>query len=265
MNKFKKKNNNINNKNISSIKINSKYKNDPLIKEFNFNFVFNDELIFDFQPKENIFCYFFKFSEHKNNPTYISSKLNSINIYNNNNNNKINVFILFLFDFTLNLNDIENKILDELDILNENIFEVKNNNNNYSNLNENQINQIENLLIKLNLISEENNIPLLIGFSNAEICDYIYTLSTLDIKINTFRQKNIQKNSINKQNDLNEIICSIDDINKNDAIKLFGKFNNIKEICNGILNEENNNILIENKINNIKEFFLFDFEKLKIN
>ena len=257
MNKFKKKNNN----NFSSIKINSKFKNDPLIKEFNFNYIFNDDLIFDFQPKENIFCYFFKFSEHKNNPTYISSKLNSINIYNN--NNKINVFILYLIDFSLNLNEIENKILDELDILNENIFEVKN--NNYSNLNENEINQIENLLIKLNLISEENNIPLLIGFSNSEIVDYIYTLSTLDIKNNNFRQKNIQKNSINKQIYLNEIICSIDDINKNDATKLFGKFNSIKEICNGILNEENNNILIENKINNIKEFFLFDFEKLKIN
>ena len=257
MNKFKKKNNN----NFSSIKINSKFKNDPLIKEFNFNYIFNDDLIFDFQPKENIFCYFFKFSEHKNNPTYISSKLNSINIYNN--NNKINVFILYLIDFSLNLNEIENKILDELDILNENIFEVKN--NNYSNLNENEINQIENLLIKLNLISEENNIPLLIGFSNSEIVDYIYTLSTLDIKNNNFRQKNIQKNSINKQIYLNEIICSIDDINKNDATKLFGKYNNIKEICNGILNEENNNILIENKINNIKEFFLFDFEKLKIN
>ena len=257
MNKFKKKNNN----NFSSIKINSKFKNDPLIKEFNFNYIFNDDLIFDFQPKENIFCYFFKFSEHKNNPTYISSKLNSINIYNN--NNKINVFILYLIDFSLNLNEIENKILDELDILNENIFEVKN--NNYSNLNENEINQIENLLIKLNLISEENNIPLLIGFSNSEICDYIYTLSTLDIKNNNFRQKIIQKNSINKQIFLNEIICSIDDINKNDATKLFGKYNNIKEICNGILNEENNNILIENKINNIKEFFLFDFEKLKIN
>ena len=256
MNKFKKKNNN-----FSSIKINSKFKNDPLIKEFNFNYIFNDDLIFDFQPKENIFCYFFKFSEHKNNPTYISSKLNSINIYNN--NNKINVFILYLIDFSLNLNEIENKILDELDILNENIFEVKN--NNYSNLNENEINQIENLLIKLNLISEENNIPLLIGFSNSEICDYIYTLSTLDIKNNNFRQKNIQKNSINKQIYLNEIICSIDDINKNDATKLFGKFNSIKEICNGILNEDNNNILIENKINNIKEFFLFDFEKLKIN
>ena len=256
MNKFKKKNNN-----FSSIKINSKFKNDPLIKEFNFNYIFNDDLIFDFQPKENIFCYFFKFSEHKNNPTYISSKLNSINIYNN--NNKINVFILYLIDFSLNLNEIENKILDELDILNENIFEVKN--NNYSNLNENEINQIENLLIKLNLISEENNIPLLIGFSNSEIVDYIYTLSTLDIKNNNFRQKNIQKNSINKQIYLNEIICSIDDINKNDATKLFGKFNNIKEICNGILNEDNNNILIENKINNIKEFFLFDFEKLKIN
>ena len=256
MNKFKKKNNN-----FSSIKINSKFKNDPLIKEFNFNYIFNDDLIFDFQPKENIFCYFFKFSEHKNNPTYISSKLNSINIYNN--NNKINVFILYLIDFSLNLNEIENKILDELDILNENIFEVKN--NNYSNLNENEINQIENLLIKLNLISEENNIPLLIGFSNSEICDYIYTLSTLDIKNNNFRQKIIQKNSINKQIFLNEIICSIDDINKNDATKLFGKFNSIKEICNGILNEENNNILIENKINNIKEFFLFDFEKLKIN
>jgi hypothetical protein len=257
MNKFKKKNNN----NFSSIKINSKFKNDPLIKEFNFNYIFNDDLIFDFQPKENIFCYFFKFSEHKNNPTYISSKLNSINIYNN--NNKINVFILYLIDFSLNLNEIENKILDELDILNENIFEVKN--NNYSNLNENEIKEIENLLIKLNLISEENNIPLLIGFSNSEICDYIYTLSTLDIKNNNFRQKIIQKNSINKQIFLNEIICSIDDINKNDAIKLFGKYNNIKEICNGILNEENNNILIENKINNIKEFFLFDFEKLKIN
>jgi hypothetical protein len=257
MNKFKKKNNN----NFSSIKINSKFKNDPLIKEFNFNYIFNDDLIFDFQPKENIFCYFFKFSEHKNNPTYISSKLNSINIYNN--NNKINVFILYLIDFSLNLNEIENKILDELDILNENIFEVKN--NNYSNLNENEINQIENLLIKLNLISEENNIPLLIGFSNSEIVDYIYTLSTLDIKNNNFRQKNIQKNSINKQIYLNEIICSIDDINKNDATKLFGKFNSIKEICNGILNEDNNNILIENKINNIKEFFLFDFEKLKIN
>ena len=257
MNKFKKKNNN-----FSSIKINSKFKNDPLIKEFNFNYIFNDDLIFDFQPKENIFCYFFKFSEHKNNPTYISSKLNSINIYNNN-NNKINVFILYLIDFSLNLNEIENKILDELDILNENIFEVKN--NNYSNLNENEINQIENLLIKLNLISEENNIPLLIGFSNSEIVDYIYTLSTLDIKNNNFRQKNIQKNSINKQIYLNEIICSIDDINKNDATKLFGKFNSIKEICNGILNEDNNNILIENKINNIKEFFLFDFEKLKIN
>ena len=257
MNKFKKKNNN----NFSSIKINSKFKNDPLIKEFNFNYIFNDDLIFDFQPKENIFCYFFKFSEHKNNPTYISSKLNSINIYNN--NNKINVFILYLIDFSLNLNEIENKILDELDILNENIFEVKN--NNYSNLNENEINQIENLLIKLNLISEENNIPLLIGFSNSEICDYIYTLSTLDIKNNNFRQKIIQKNSINKQIFLNEIICSIDDINKNDATKLFGKFNSIKEICNGILNEENNNILIENKINNIKEFFLFDFDKLKIN
>ncbi len=256
MNKFKKKNNN-----FSSIKINSKFKNDPLIKEFNFNYIFNDDLIFDFQPKENIFCYFFKFSEHKNNPTYISSKLNSINIYNN--NNKINVFILYLIDFSLNLNEIENKILDELDILNENIFEVKN--NNYSNLNENEINQIENLLIKLNLISEENNIPLLIGFSNSEIVDYIYTLSTLDIKNNNFRQKNIQKNSINKQIYLNEIICSIDDINKNDATKLFGKFNSIKEICNGILNEDNNNILIENKINNIKEFFLFDFEKLKIN
>ena len=259
MNKFKKKNNN---NNFSSIKINSKFKNDPLIKEFNFNYIFNDDLIFDFQPKENIFCYFFKFSEHKNNPTYISSKLNSINIYNNN-NNKINVFILYLIDFSLNLNEIENKILDELDILNENIFEVKN--NNYSNLNENEINQIENLLIKLNLISEENNIPLLIGFSNSEIVDYIYTLSTLDIKNNNFRQKNIQKNSINKQIYLNEIICSIDDINKNDATKLFGKFNSIKEICNGILNEDNNNILIENKINNIKEFFLFDFEKLKIN
>ena len=258
MNKFKKKNNN---NNFSSIKINSKFKNDPLIKEFNFNYIFNDDLIFDFQPKENIFCYFFKFSEHKNNPTYISSKLNSINIYNN--NNKINVFILYLIDFSLNLNEIENKILDELDILNENIFEVKN--NNYSNLNENEINQIENLLIKLNLISEENNIPLLIGFSNSEIVDYIYTLSTLDIKNNNFRQKNIQKNSINKQIYLNEIICSIDDINKNDATKLFGKFNSIKEICNGILNEDNNNILIENKINNIKEFFLFDFEKLKIN
>ena len=257
MNKFKKKNNN----NFSSIKINSKFKNDPLIKEFNFNYIFNDDLIFDFQPKENIFCYFFKFSEHKNNPTYISSKLNSINIYNN--NNKINVFILYLIDFSLNLNEIENKILDELDILNENIFEVKN--NNYSNLNENEIKEIENLLIKLNLISEENNIPLLIGFSNSEIVDYIYTLSTLDIKNNNFRQKNIQKNSINKQIYLNEIICSIDDINKNDATKLFGKFNSIKEICNGILNEENNNILIENKINNIKEFFLFDFEKLKIN
>ena len=257
MNKFKKKNNN----NFSSIKINSKFKNDPLIKEFNFNYIFNDDLIFDFQPKENIFCYFFKFSEHKNNPTYISSKLNSINIYNN--NNKINVFILYLIDFSLNLNEIENKILDELDILNENIFEVKN--NNYSNLNENEIKEIENLLIKLNLISEENNIPLLIGFSNSEICDYIYTLSTLDIKNNNFRQKIIQKNSINKQIFLNEIICSIDDINKNDAIKLFGKYNNIKEICNGILNEDNNNILIENKINNIKEFFLFDFEKLKIN
>ena len=257
MNKFKKKNNN----NFSSIKINSKFKNDPLIKEFNFNYIFNDDLIFDFQPKENIFCYFFKFSEHKNNPTYISSKLNSINIYNN--NNKINVFILYLIDFSFNLNEIENKILDELDILNENIFEVKN--NNYSNLNENEINQIENLLIKLNLISEENNIPLLIGFSNSEIVDYIYTLSTLDIKNNNFRQKNIQKNSINKQIYLNEIICSIDDINKNDATKLFGKFNSIKEICNGILNEDNNNILIENKINNIKEFFLFDFEKLKIN
>ena len=257
MNKFKKKNNN----NFSSIKINSKFKNDPLIKEFNFNYIFNDDLIFDFQPKENIFCYFFKFSEHKNNPTYISSKLNSINIYNN--NNKINVFILYLIDFSLNLNEIENKILDELDILNENIFEVKN--NNYSNLNENEIKEIENLLIKLNLISEENNIPLLIGFSNSEICDYIYTLSTLDIKNNNFRQKNIQKNSINKQIFLNEIICSIDDINKNDATKLFGKFNSIKEICNGILNEDNNNILIENKINNIKEFFLFDFEKLKIN
>jgi hypothetical protein len=257
MNKFKKKNNN----NFSSIKINSKFKNDPLIKEFNFNYIFNDDLIFDFQPKENIFCYFFKFSEHKNNPTYISSKLNSINIYNN--NNKINAFILYLIDFSLNLNEIENKILDELDILNENIFEVKN--NNYSNLNENEINQIENLLIKLNLISEENNIPLLIGFSNSEIVDYIYTLSTLDIKNNNFRQKNIQKNSINKQIYLNEIICSIDDINKNDATKLFGKFNSIKEICNGILNEDNNNILIENKINNIKEFFLFDFEKLKIN
>ena len=257
MNKFKKKNNN----NFSSIKINSKFKNDPLIKEFNFNYIFNDDLIFDFQPKENIFCYFFKFSEHKNNPTYISSKLNSINIYNN--NNKINVFILYLIDFSLNLNEIENKILDELDILIENIFEVKN--NNYSNLNENEINQIENLLIKLNLISEENNIPLLIGFSNSEIVDYIYTLSTLDIKNNNFRQKNIQKNSINKQIYLNEIICSIDDINKNDATKLFGKFNSIKEICNGILNEENNNFLIENKINNIKEFFLFDFEKLKIN
>ena len=256
MNKFKKKNNI-----FSSIKINSKFKNDPLIKEFNFNYIFNDDLIFDFQPKENIFCYFFKFSEHKNNPTYISSKLNSINIYNN--NNKINVFILYLIDFSLNLNEIENKILDELDILNENIFEVKN--NNYSNLNENEINQIENLLIKLNLISEENNIPLLIGFSNSEIVDYIYTLSTLDIKNNNFRQKNIQKNSINKQIYLNEIICSIDDINKNDATKLFGKFNSIKEICNGILNEDNNNILIENKINNIKEFFLFDFEKLKIN
>ena len=256
MNKFKKKNNN-----FSSIKINSKFKNDPLIKEFNFNYIFNDDLIFDFQPKENIFCYFFKFSEHKNNPTYISSKLNSINIYNN--NNKINVFILYLIDFSLNLNEIENKILDELDILNENIFEVKN--NNYSNLNENEIKEIENLLIKLNLISEENNIPLLIGFSNSEICDYIYTLSTLDIKNNNFRQKNIQKNSINKQIYLNEIICSIDDINKNDATKLFGKFNSIKEICNGILNEDNNNILIENKINNIKEFFLFDFEKLKIN
>ena len=256
MNKFKKKNNN-----FSSIKINSKFKNDPLIKEFNFNYIFNDDLIFDFQPKENIFCYFFKFSEHKNNPTYISSKLNSINIYNN--NNKINVFILYLIDFSLNLNEIENKILDELDILNENIFEVKN--NNYSNLNENEINQIENLLIKLNLISEENNIPLLIGFSNSEIVDYIYTLSTLDIKNNNFRQKIIQKNSINKQIFLNEIICSIDDINKNDATKLFGKFNSIKEICNGILNEDNNNILIENKINNIKEFFLFDFEKLKIN
>ena len=256
MNKFKKKNNN-----FSSIKINSKFKNDPLIKEFNFNYIFNDDLIFDFQPKENIFCYFFKFSEHKNNPTYISSKLNSINIYNN--NNKINVFILYLIDFSLNLNEIENKILDELDILNENIFEVKN--NNYSNLNENEIKEIENLLIKLNLISEENNIPLLIGFSNSEICDYIYTLSTLDIKNNNFRQKIIQKNSINKQIFLNEIICSIDDINKNDATKLFGKFNSIKEICNGILNEENNNILIENKINNIKEFFLFDFEKLKIN
>ena len=256
MNKFKKKNNN-----FSSIKINSKFKNDPLIKEFNFNYIFNDDLIFDFQPKENIFCYFFKFSEHKNNPTYISSKLNSINIYNN--NNKINVFILYLIDFSLNLNEIENKILDELDILNENIFEVKN--NNYSNLNENEIKEIENLLIKLNLISEENNIPLLIGFSNSEIVDYIYTLSTLDIKNNNFRQKNIQKNSINKQIYLNEIICSIDDINKNDATKLFGKYNNIKEICNGILNEENNNILIENKINNIKEFFLFDFEKLKIN
>ena len=257
MNKFKKKNNN----NFSSIKINSKFKNDPLIKEFNFNYIFNDDLIFDFQPKENIFCYFFKFSEHKNNPTYISSKLNSINIYNN--NNKINVFILYLIDFSLNLNEIENKILDELDILNENIFEVKN--NNYSNLNENEIKEIENLLIKLNLISEENNIPLLIGFSNSEICDYIYTLSTLDIKNNNFRQKIIQKNSINKQIFLNEIICSIDDINKNDATKLFGKFNSIKEICNGILNEDNNNILIENKINNIKEFFLFDFEKLKIN
>jgi hypothetical protein len=257
MNKFKKKNNN-----FSSIKINSKFKNDPLIKEFNFNYIFNDDLIFDFQPKENIFCYFFKFSEHKNNPTYISSKLNSINIYNNN-NNKINVFILYLIDFSLNLNEIENKILDELDILNENIFEVKN--NNYSNLNEKEIKEIENLLIKLNLISEENNIPLLIGFSNSEIVDYIYTLSTLDIKNNNFRQKNIQKNSINKQIYLNEIICSIDDINKNDATKLFGKFNSIKEICNGILNEENNNILIENKINNIKEFFLFDFEKLKIN
>ena len=257
MNKFKKKNNN----NFSSIKINSKFKNDPLIKEFNFNYIFNDDLIFDFQPKENIFCYFFKFSEHKNNPTYISSKLNSINIYNN--NNKINVFILYLIDFSLNLNEIENKILDELDILNENIFEVKN--NNYSNLNENEIKEIENLLIKLNLISEENNIPLLIGFSNSEICDYIYTLSTLDIKNNNFRQKIIQKNSINKQIFLNEIICSIDDINKNDATKLFGKYNNIKEICNGILNEDNNNILIENKINNIKEFFLFDFEKLKIN
>jgi hypothetical protein len=257
MNKFKKKNNN----NFSSIKINSKFKNDPLIKEFNFNYIFNDDLIFDFQPKENIFCYFFKFSEHKNNPTYISSKLNSINIYNN--NNKINVFILYLIDFSLNLNEIENKILDELDILNENIFEVKN--NNYSNLNENEIKEIENLLIKLNLISEENNIPLLIGFSNSEIVDYIYTLSTLDIKNNNFRQKNIQKNSINKQIYLNEIICSIDDINKNDATKLFGKFNSIKEICNGILNEDNNNILIENKINNIKEFFLFDFEKLKIN
>ena len=257
MNKFKKKNNN----NFSSIKINSKFKNDPLIKEFNFNYIFNDDLIFDFQPKENIFCYFFKFSEHKNNPTYISSKLNSINIYNN--NNKINVFILYLIDFSLNLNEIENKILDELDILNENIFEVKN--NNYSNLNENEIKEIENLLIKLNLISEENNIPLLIGFSNSEICDYIYTLSTLDIKNNNFRQKIIQKNSMNKQIFLNEIICSIDDINKNDATKLFGKYNNIKEICNGILNEENNNILIENKINNIKEFFLFDFEKLKIN
>lgn len=257
MNKFKKKNNN----NFSSIKINSKFKNDPLIKEFNFNYIFNDDLIFDFQPKENIFCYFFKFSEHKNNPTYISSKLNSINIYNN--NNKINVFILYLIDFSLNLNEIENKILDELDILNENIFEIKN--NNYSNLNENEIKEIENLLIKLNLISEENNIPLLIGFSNSEICDYIYTLSTLDIKNNNFRQKIIQKNSINKQIFLNEIICSIDDINKNDATKLFGRYNNIKEICNGILNEENNNILIENKINNIKEFFLFDFEKLKIN
>ena len=195
MNKFKKKNNN----NFSSIKINSKFKNDPLIKEFNFNYIFNDDLIFDFQPKENIFCYFFKFSEHKNNPTYISSKLNSINIYNN--NNKINVFILYLIDFSLNLNEIENKILDELDILNENIFEVKN--NNYSNLNENEIKEIENLLIKLNLISEENNIPLLIGFSNSEICDYIYTLSTLDIKNNNFRQKIIQKNSINKQNFLN--------------------------------------------------------------
>ena len=238
---------------MSQIFINENQRNNPIVKDFKFNFSYKNDLKCDFKPKENIECIYLSLKYHLIYPQYISNKFKNLS---KNDFLGITRYLICFFDIKENndLKEKEDKISEILKKENNNFFipdKTKENKNE-------SIGKIEHELININILCEEYNILLLLTFSSKEIGQYIHSLSLIGEENKNYKSK--IKNE-NQCDDLIETICCIDTINKNDANKLFNEYKSISNIFSNInSNDENIKTLIDNKkINAIIEFLNFDF------
>ena len=237
---------------MSQIFINENQRNNPIVKDFKFNFSYKNDLKCDFKPKENIECIYLSLKYHLIYPQYISNKFKNLS---KNDFLGITRYLICFFDIKENndLKEKEDKIYEILNNENNNIFIPEKKENNSE-----SISKIEKELININMICEEYNILLLLSFSSKEIGQYIHSLSLIGEENKKYKSK--IKND-NQSDDLIETLCCIDTINKNDAQKLFNEYKSIYQIFSNInsKNEEINNLIDNKKINAIKEFLNFDF------
>ena len=238
---------------MPQIFINENQRNNPIVKDFKFNFSYKNDLKCDFKPKENIECIYLSLKYHLIYPQYISNKFKNLS---KNDFLGITRYLICFFDIKENndLKEKEDKISEILKKENNNFFipdKTKENKNE-------SIGKIEQELININILCEEYNILLLLTFSSKEIGQYIHSLSLIGEENKNYKSK--IKNE-NQCDDLIETICCIDTINKNDANKLFNEYKSISNIFSNInSNDENIKTLIDNKkINAIIEFLYFDF------
>ncbi len=238
---------------MSQIFINENQRNNPIVKDFLFNFSYKNDLKCDFKPKDNIECFFLSLKYHLIYPQYISNKFKNLS---KNDFLGITRYLICFYDIKENndLKEKEDKILEILNNDKNNIFIPKKTKEN----NSESIGKIEKELININMLCEENNILLLLSFSSKEIGQYIHSLSLIGEENKNYKSK--IKNEI-QPDDLIETLCCIDKINKNDAKKLFNEYKNINQIFTNInsKNEEINQLIDNKKINAIKEFLNFDF------
>ena len=237
---------------MPQIFINENQRNNPIVKDFLFNFSYKNDLKCDFKPKDNIECFYLSLKYHLIYPQYISNKFKNLS---KNDFLGITRYLICFFDIKENndLKEKEDKIYEILNNENNNIFIPEKKGNNSE-----SISKIEKELININMICEEYNILLLLSFSSKEIGQYIHSLSLIGEENKKYKSK--IKND-NQSDDLIETLCCIDTINKNDAQKLFNEYKSIYQIFSNInsKNEEINNLIDNKKINAIKEFLNFDF------
>ena len=237
---------------MPQIFINENQRNNPIVKDFLFNFSYKNDLKCDFKPKDNIECFYLSLKYHLIYPQYISNKFKNLS---KNDFLGITRYLICFFDIKENndLKEKEDKIYEILNNENNNIFIPEKKENNSE-----SISKIEKELININMICEEYNILLLLSFSSKEIGQYIHSLSLIGEENKNYKYK--IKND-NQSDDLIETLCCIDTINKNDAQKLFNEYKSIYQIFSNInsKNEEINNLIDNKKINAIKEFLNFDF------
>lgn len=241
--------------------------NNPLIKDFFFNYKVENNLECDFKIADKYFCYFLSLKYHETFPTYIDARINS-NVGTNKGNYK---YLFCMFD--INTNDYETtlKNLEEditikmnLDI----IYDEMDNDNIFDNLdlgnkkNKTTVNRVEALLTDINFICINANTTLVLCYSGYDLAQYIYSLSQMqNNEYGVDRMK-----TINQEEELIETLCTIDKLNKNDATNLLKTFQDVKTVLNS-----NSNLLslapgmTQKKIKAIDDFLKFEFSNFSKN